>query len=131
MRKLIEDCPSCEGRLVATRLSCANCDTEVTGRFRPSVFESLKEESLAFVETFVRLRGNIKEMERELGVPYTAVRGRLDEVIQELGFGGSHTVVDHKRSDTPPSGTRKSILDELEEGSIDADEAARRLKELG
>jgi hypothetical protein len=31
-------------------------------------------------------RGNIKEIERELGLSYPTVRARLDGAIKELGF---------------------------------------------
>ena len=45
----------------------------------------LSPESLAFIELFVRLKGNMKEMERELAVAYSTVRHRLDDVVRELG----------------------------------------------
>jgi len=41
---------------------------------------------LEFAEVFIRCRGNIREVERELGISYPTVRARLDEVITQLGY---------------------------------------------
>ncbi len=128
MRKVIERCPACGGDLTVTHLQCGRCDTEISGRFSPNPFDRLSPESLAFVEVFVRLRGNVKEMERELKVPYSTVRGRLDEVIRELGFeaGPGRSEQDSDRDED----RRKDILLHLEEGSIEADAAIAELESL-
>ena len=136
MRKIIERCPACGGVLVVTRLSCSNCQTEISGRFRATVFAGLSPESLAFVETFVRLRGNVKEMERELGVPYSAVRTRLDEVIGELGFDPDASAdgpaepreAPHPNKDL--SARRREVLDRLDRGEINAPEATELLSQF-
>lgn len=131
MRKLIERCPACGGELVVSRMDCHQCHTGIEGRFRTSSFDGLSPESLAFAEHFVRLKGNMKEMERELSVPYSTVRHRLDEVVRELGppraplADGSA-----RRPRTPPpearpadTARRQHILDRLERGEISPDEA--------
>ena len=137
MRKLIEQCPGCGGDLIVTRLSCSECEVEVTGRFRASPFDRLSPESLAFAETFLRLRGNIREMERELGIPYNTVRGKLDEVIAEMGFdtpspedtpAGADS---ENQSDDPSPVDRGQILDRLDRGEITASEAADLLSAKG
>jgi hypothetical protein len=38
---------------------------------------------------FLRVRGNVKEMERELGLSYPTVRARLDEAFEAAGYGRS------------------------------------------
>ena len=136
MRKLIERCPGCGGRLVVTRLSCPACDVEVTGRFATSLFDRLSPESLAFAETFLRLRGNVREMARELGIPYNAVRGKLDDVIAEMGFDTAAS--DARPADEDPdnaaepvsSANRHQVLERLDRGEITADEAADLLAGL-
>ena len=149
MRKVIERCPACGGDLAVTHLQCGRCDTEVSGRFAPNPFDRLSPEGLAFVEVFVRLRGNVKEMERELGVPYSTVRGRLDEVIGELGFeagagtedgdapsqrGKRHGPRDApRRRDARPGGDderRQEILARLSDGAIDVEAAVDELEAL-
>jgi hypothetical protein len=58
----------------------------VQGHFSVSPLLHLTAQQLAFVEVFVRCRGNIREVERELNISYPTVRARLDEVIQGLGY---------------------------------------------
>ena len=132
MRKIIEQCPACGGSMVVTQMKCTECDTGVSGRFKSTIFARLSPESLAFIEVFVRLRGNIKEMERELGVPYSSVRNRLDEVIGELGFeaGGP---VPPPAPEPPGSDYQKQqteILAQLERGEIEPSEAVAALDKL-
>ena len=134
MPKILEKCPACGGDMAVTRLSCTRCECEVTGRFQPTVFNRLSVESLAFVETFVRLRGNVKEMERELGVPYSAVRSRLDEVISELGFvpGAQPEEEAPEQNSEPenPPNSRLEVLESLDRGDISASEATEILAKL-
>lgn len=129
MRKIIESCPACRGDVAVTRISCTECDCEVTGHFQPTIFNRLSPESLAFVETFVRLRGNIKDMERELNIPYSAIRNRLDDVIGELGFVPGLLHADpQERLDSQV--TRREVLRRLEAGEITAEGAADQLANL-
>ena len=125
MRKIIERCPACGGELIVTRMDCRQCDTRLEGSFRPAVFDQLSPESLAFVELFVRLKGNTKQMERELGVPYSTVRSRLDDVVRELG--PMQDRLPESGDGRPDTGSRRQILDRLERGEIGADEAITEL----
>jgi len=136
MRKIIEHCPSCGGELIVTRMECQQCDTRLEGRFRATVFDRLSPESLAFVELFVRLKGNTKQMERELDVPYSTVRSRLDDVVRELG--PAQSVDPEKPTDTRAAKTRAAntrlgdtrrgeILDRLDRGEITSEEAIAEL----
>src|SRR5512134_2845301 len=86
-----QSCPSCSSPLVVTQLNCTVCGTGVIGKFELSPFFRLSPESLRFLEVFVRNRGNVKEMERETGESYWAIRRQLDEVIAELGFAEAPT----------------------------------------
>ncbi len=104
-----------------TRLECDSCGTSIEGGFALGRFQALTAEHLQFVETFVRLRGNIKDVEREFGVSYPTARARLDAVIRALGF--EVPTEDHG------TGRRKEILRELAEGKIAADDAVRLLEE--
>ena len=124
MTKVSTKCPSCQSDMVVTQLSCTNCDTSIVGNYPLSGFDRLSEDSLRFLEIFVRNRGNVKEMEREMGQSYWTIRNRLDKVIAEMGF------------DVPPdeetlSERRKEILKRLDEGEIEVKEATRLLSDLG
>ncbi|HJP30278.1 MAG TPA: DUF2089 domain-containing protein [Candidatus Latescibacteria bacterium] len=130
MRKLIERCPGCGGPLAVSRMDCHQCHTSVEGSFRPSAFDRLSPESLAFVELFVRLKGNMKEMARELSLAYSTVRHRLDEVVRELGPAAPQT-----EEAIPPApqeagsddGRRNDILHRLDRGEITPEEAVQLL----
>ncbi len=124
MRKLIEQCPACAGELVVTEQTCVRCGTAVSGQFRPTIFAKLSDDSLAFVEVFVKNRGNVKEMERELGWSYWTIRNRLNEVIAELGFEEKSEPV------APRPSQRQEILAQLDRGEITVEAAAELLKQL-
>jgi hypothetical protein len=76
------------------------------------------------LEIFVRNRGNVKEMERELGISYPTVRSRLNAVIAELGFELGVEPTD----DIPEQ--RREILKRLDAGEISAAEAAELIHQL-
>jgi hypothetical protein len=116
-------CPSCSAPLAVTQLTCTSCGTGVVGRFELSPFFRLTPESLHFLEVFVRNRGNVKEVERETGESYWAIRRRLDEVIEEMGFQPA------PKEDL--SIQRQEILAQLSRGEIDVQEATRLLTLLG
>ncbi|NPV06890.1 MAG: DUF2089 domain-containing protein [Anaerolineae bacterium] len=125
-RTMLTRCPNCGGRLEATRLECRDCETVILARYEPCALGNLSPESLRFVELFVRRRGNLKEMERELGESYWTLRTRLSEVIQEMGFDEA------EGAPTPEevAARRREVLDQLEAGEIGAKEAATLLSSL-
>lgn len=86
MKKIISRCPVCDGELKVTRLKCGACETVIENDFALSKFDYLSDDELHFTETFIKCRGNIKEVEKELGISYPTVRSRLDGVIKKLGY---------------------------------------------
>ena len=86
MRKILEACPTCGSEMIISEVTCTTCDTVVRSRYSPCPFCRLAPEELAFMLLFVRSRGNVKDMERELGVSYWTIRGRLNEVIASMGL---------------------------------------------
>ncbi len=126
MRKIIEKCPACQNDVIVTRVRCTRCECEVIGEFQPTIFNRLTPENLAFVETFVRLRGNVKEMTRELRVPYSTIRNHLDGVIRELGFAtGTHSEVEDLSAVA-----QQEVLNRLESGEIAVEDAAEELERM-
>ena len=117
-----QSCPSCSSPLVVTQLNCTSCGTGVVGKFELSPFFRLSPESLKFLEVFVHNRGNVKEMERETGESYWAIRRRLDEVITEMGMEAPH--------EEDLSTSRQVILGQLSRGEINVQEATRLLSQL-
>lgn len=127
MRKVIERCPTCGKELEVTELTCPSCKTIIRSRYSICRFCKLSPESLRFIETFVRCRGNIKEMERELGISYPTVRGRLNAVIAELGY---EVQAEPEVDEQEIIARRKAILDQLEKGELSAAEATKQLADL-
>jgi hypothetical protein len=117
-------CPSCSAPHVVTQLSCTKCETNVVGLYEINPFLRLSNESLQFLETFIRNRGNVKEMERETGESYWVIRRRLDEVIAELGY-------EVEPVEDELSARRQEVLSRLGKGEIDVKEATRLLNQLG
>src|SRR5258708_12835565 len=75
---VIGRCPICNESLHVVRLECESCGTRLEGSFALGRFHSLTTDQLEFLETFIRARGNFKDVERELGISYPTVRSRLD-----------------------------------------------------
>lgn len=116
-------CPVCSHNLEVVRLQCTNCGTAVEGHFDLSKLSRLDPEQLAFLDLFLKTRGNIKEVERELGLSYPTVRARLDSLLAALGYA-----VEPERK-TEVTQRRREILDSLDTGKIDAAEALRLLRD--
>ncbi len=126
-RQVLGKCPVCNQTLEVTRLSCPNCETNIEGHFEVCKFCQLSNEQKQFIEVFIKSRGNIREVERELGISYPTVRGRLDAVIQALGYR-----VDSQESqeiEELQANKRKEILESLRKGEITSDEAIKLLKQ--
>ena len=128
MHKILEQCPTCGAHLFVSELSCSACDTRVSGRFYATRFARLSNESLHFLEIFVKNRGNVKEMERELDLSYWSIRNRLNHIISELGFEEEPDPAGILSADAKSA--RKSVLDQLDRGEISVQEAAGRLTEI-
>jgi hypothetical protein len=143
-RDVISTCPVCEGELTISRLHCRSCGTALEGEFGVGRFGRLSKEQLALLESFLRSRGNLKEMERELGISYPTVRGRVDALVRALGLGEGDEIETEADRDAAASVTeapeapdadlaaeRRAILERLSRREIAADEAAAALRELG
>jgi hypothetical protein len=106
----------CGSRLVLTRLSCEDCGTELSGSFAACQFCALGADDRALLRVFLASRGNIKEVERHLGVSYPTARARFDGLLGRLGI-----------ERPTAAGPRLQTLESLASGEIDVDEALKRL----
>ena len=126
MRKILEACPTCGGELTVTGLHCRSCHTRIESEYSTCRFCRLSQESLDFIEVFVKNRGNIKEMERELEISYPTVRSRLNSVIKELGY----EIEPELSAPDEVADGRRAILKRLNEGEITASEATELISQL-
>lgn len=117
--KMINNCPVCSSALKATRLSCNTCGTVIENDFTLSKFDRLSSEQLSFVEIFIKNRGSIKDIEKEMGISYPTVKAKLNDVIKAFGYN----VEDERQSGTG------SVLDQLERGEITPEDAVKKINE--
>ena len=126
---VISTCPVCSGELAVTRLRCRSCGTTLEGDFSVGRFARLDRDQHALLESFLRSRGNLREMERELGISYPTVRSRVEALVRSLGFGPRSD--DDEAANGEPAQSREEILERLARGEISAEAAAQAIRALG
>jgi hypothetical protein len=137
---VISTCPVCTGELAVTRLRCGDCGTTIEGEFAVGRFARLTREQTAVLESFLRSRGNLRDMERELAISYPTVRARVEALVRALGFGprdepdaAAAAPVAAPASATAEeiAAARRDILERLARHELSAEEAAAAVRELG
>lgn len=114
-------CPACNEGMHVSELTCPHCLTKIQGDFISTGIQRLKRDQLEFIEVFVRCRGNIKEVEKDLKISYPTVRARLDQIIRDMGYTPEAT--------TPtPDEAAIDIINAIENGLLTVEEAVAKLK---
>ena len=116
---VLHDCPVCHKPLHITKLHCPACGTSIEGDFQAERLLALTPEQRSFVLSLLRNRGNIREMEKELGISYPTVRARLDQILAALGLEAN------PGKEKP---ARKEVLEMLAQGEITQEQALDMLK---
>jgi hypothetical protein len=142
---VIATCPVCSNELSVTRLRCGDCGTVIEGDFGVGRFGRLNRDQTLVLESFLRSRGNLRDMERELGISYPTVRARVEALVRALGFGprdeadstGASPAADATdraasaaTADEIQAG-RRDILERLARHELSADDAAEAIRALG
>jgi hypothetical protein len=143
---VIATCPVCSSELAVTRLRCGECGTTIEGEFSVGRFGRLTREQTQVLESFLRSRGNLRDMERELGISYPTVRSRVEQLVQALGFGprdqgeaDGTPAAAPSTTDTPTArqvadeiaAGRQAVLERLARHELTAEEAADTIRSLG
>ncbi len=123
MTRLPGKCPVCSQELEAVRLQCPACGTSVEGHFELCKYCRLEPDHLAFLELFLKSRGNVKDVERELGLSYPTVRNRLDAMLAALGYAPE------PEESGDVTRRKREILDALDAGKINSADAIKQLRE--
>lgn len=113
-------CPVCGGTLTVTQLTCESCSLKMEGEFESCEFCKLSEENLESLRSFIKCRGVIKDVEKELGISYPTVRSRLDRLVAELGYGEAPVMSRDER--------RYDVLEAVKEGRVSPKEAVAALR---
>lgn len=119
-REALGKCPVCNSDTTITRITCDTCNTTIEGHFDLCKFCRLTPEQKLFIDVFIKCRGNIKEVEKELGVSYPTVKNKLEDVANALGYMSEEEPVEETK--------RKEILDRVYGGEISVDDALELLK---
>jgi hypothetical protein len=128
-RDVISTCPVCSGELSVSRLECRACGTAIEGEFSVGRFGRLSREQMTLLESFLRSRGNLKELERELKVSYPTVRARIDALVRALGLADGSYVTEEAPEEPGAAGAqRRDVLERLARHEITADEAAALIR---
>lgn len=109
------NCPVCGDQLAVTRLGCASCGSELAGVFSSCDYCALSTGELEMLRVFLSSRGNLREVEKHLGVSYPTARLRFSQLLTKLGLGGD--------LDPAPTLTRDQILSEVASGALSPTEA--------
>lgn len=113
------DCPYCGESMRITQMTCDGCRVALSAAFPMSRLAGLPVEHQRFIEMFVLSSGNLKEIAEQVGVSYPTVRSRLDKVIEAIRGEIAKT-----------QRVRGSLLDAVEPGKTNAEEAARLIKRI-
>src|ERR1051325_9039071 len=105
---VISTCPVCSGELAVTRLRCSSCGTTLEGEFSVGRFARLSRDQMALLESFLRSRGNLRDIEREMGISYPTVRGRVEALARALAF--APRADDARTEDEPATPDRREAI---------------------
>ena len=103
--------------LTVERVRLADSDVVIEGAFELPQLARLALEDQIFIAAFVKSHGSIKEMEQIFGVSYPTIKARLNRIAGALEF-----------VETDPTPSRNEILERLNRGEINADEAIAELE---
>lgn len=106
-------------RIVVERVRIAEKDISIEGSFELPQLARLSVDDQIFITAFVRSHGSIKEMERIFGVSYPTIKSRLTRIANSLEF-----------VETNPTPSKSEILERLQRGEINAEDAIRAMEAL-
>lgn len=113
--------PITGGKLHVSELTGDESGITIRGRFALPAYSQLDADQAKFLEIFLRCRGTLSGVERELGISYPTVRARLDALLDTLGWAPL-------REPAKPNKGKLTVLEELERGEITPEEAKRKLR---
>jgi len=117
-RRPPRSCPVCASELVVTGCGCPECGTGITGQFRMSPYDGLTDDEHEMLRVFLVSRGNMRELEKHLGVSYPTTRQRFADLLAKLGL------------EDPAAATsidRDKVLADVAAGRLSVDEAEKLL----
>jgi hypothetical protein len=121
MNKRLKHCPICDSNMDIVEYHCPKCDISIKGRFGIGDLAALSVVQQEFVKVFVCSGGNIREVEKILGISYPTVKSRLNEISQVLCKKTPQRVKDESLE----------VLVKLERGELSVDDAVKEITQGG
>jgi hypothetical protein len=112
----------CGEHLSVTRLGCTACGSELAGVFTPCEFCALSAAESDLLRVFLASRGNLREVEKHLGVSYPTARARFADLLRTLGLVAE--------AESPRGLSRDQVLAEVAAGALSPAEATELLRTL-
>jgi hypothetical protein len=100
----------------------------VRGRYRPCTFCELTADQQEFVRLFLERRGNLREVEKALGVSYPTVRGKLEEIAARLAGPGTQAASAAPTGPIADAAERQEVLRQVAAGTLSVSEGLARLR---
>jgi hypothetical protein len=100
----------------------------MTGHFTRGRFANLTQQQWHFIETFIRCKGKIKDVEVALDISYPTVVARLNDVVRALGFESGDDGGAELRRAALADEKQRDVLQRLERGEIGPKDALRLLE---
>ncbi len=120
-------CPVSGGELYVSELTCEESGVTIRGKFRIPEQAALDEDKQAFLKVFLRARGVISTVEKEMGISYPTVRARLDGLLSELNLAPIKEDLKKKEKDAEK---KRQVLKDLEDGKLTPEQAKKKLRGL-
>ena len=131
-RPVISQCPVCGEHTTVTEVQCLACDIQIKAQGTLSRYDRLSADQGHFLETFLRCRGVIRDVEAALGISYPTVRARLDGLLETLSLAGGAAPqpAAQPMSAEEKAARRKDILAAISAGTMDAQSGLDALQDL-
>lgn len=115
----MKECAICRGSVEIERVRCGSCGMAYEGRIAQTRLARLGPEDQHLVEQIVFASCNLKDVAQALQISYPTLRKRLDSLIGALSV---------LRTDDEAAADK--LLTQVEAGTLAAEEAARRIREM-
>ena len=123
-------CPITGEPLYISELTSVDSGITIRGKFKLPRYAQLDKDQANLLEVFIRSRGVISTMEKELNLSYPTVRARIDGLLVALGYEALKAPSNPTSQPDTSADDKRRVLEMLEEGTISAAEAKAKLKEF-
>lgn len=104
---------------MVSEYACTECHIVLKGNFKRCDLCNLPKDLMHFVRVFLKCEGNIKEVEKMLGLSYPTVKARLAKLNRFLALGDFNQYIEtHDRLD---------LLKKFKDGKVSLDDVLKQI----